>query len=137
MRLLLDIHLLVWTMGCPQPRLPAGLASMLEDPGHSPLFSVASLWELVISGARADPTSTCSRPSCAGPCWMGAGWSSRSKRTMPWRSPPLHRDPFDRKLLAQASVDVVLLITADSQLAPCPALVRLMLPGRGAHFNLQ
>jgi PIN domain nuclease of toxin-antitoxin system len=39
MRLLLDTHLLVWAMGSPQ-RLPAGLAPMLEDPSHTPIFSV-------------------------------------------------------------------------------------------------
>jgi PIN domain nuclease of toxin-antitoxin system len=52
---------------------------------------------------------------------------------MPWRSPPyppLHRDPFDRLLLAQASVEGVLLITADQQLAQYPAPVRLMLSSR-------
>ena len=40
--------------------------------------------------------------------------------------PPLHRDPFDRLLLAQATVDGLLLITADSQLAAYPGPVRFM-----------
>jgi len=40
--------------------------------------------------------------------------------------PPLHRDPFDRLLLAQASAEGLLLITADHQLARYPAPVRLM-----------
>ena len=40
--------------------------------------------------------------------------------------PPLHRDPFDRLLLAQASADGLLLITADQQLATYPGPVRLM-----------
>ena len=44
--------------------------------------------------------------------------------------PPLHRDPFDRLLLAQASVEGLLLITADQQLAHYPAPVRLMVSGR-------
>ncbi len=39
--------------------------------------------------------------------------------------PPLHRDPFDRLLLAQASVDGLLLVTVDSQLAASPGPVRL------------
>ena len=42
--------------------------------------------------------------------------------------PPLHRDPFDRLLLAQACAEGLLLITADQQLAQYPAPVRLMLP---------
>ena len=44
--------------------------------------------------------------------------------------PSLHRDPFDRLLLAQASAEGLLLITADQQLAQYPAPVRLMLPSR-------
>jgi len=44
MHLLLDTHLLIRAMGSPQ-RLPNGLADMLEDPGNTPLFSVASLCE--------------------------------------------------------------------------------------------
>lgn len=59
MRLLLDSQLLVWAMGSPQ-RLPAGLAPMLEDPSHTPIFAVLF--------------------------WMVAGRSFRSKRTMLWRS---------------------------------------------------
>jgi PIN domain nuclease of toxin-antitoxin system len=44
--------------------------------------------------------------------------------------PPLHRDPFDRLLLAQACAEGLLLITADQQLAQYPAPVRLMPAGR-------
>jgi hypothetical protein len=47
MRLLLDTHLLIWAMGDPR-RLGSSLRERLEDPAHTLLFSVASLWELVI-----------------------------------------------------------------------------------------
>jgi PIN domain nuclease of toxin-antitoxin system len=40
--------------------------------------------------------------------------------------PPLHRDPFDRLLLAQAQVEGMLLLTADSQLSRYPGPVRCM-----------
>ena len=43
--------------------------------------------------------------------------------------PPLHRDPFDRLLLAQATADGLLLITADQQLAQYPGPVRFMAAG--------
>ncbi|MFM7395128.1 MAG: hypothetical protein ACKO22_12390 [Cyanobium sp.] len=52
MVLLLDTRLVVWAMGAPQ-RLPTGLPGMLEDPCNSPVFSVASLWELVIEARHA------------------------------------------------------------------------------------
>ena len=47
MQLLLDTHLLVWAMGEPQ-RLGPALVRLLEDPMNTPVFSVTSLWELVI-----------------------------------------------------------------------------------------
>jgi len=85
-------------MGSPQ-RLPTGLAEMLQDPRNTPVFSVASLWELVIEARHALAVA---------------------------QLPPLHRDPFDRLLLAQATVDGLLLVTADSQIAAYPGPVRFM-----------
>jgi PIN domain nuclease of toxin-antitoxin system len=85
-------------MGTPQ-RLPTGLPGMLEDPHNTPVFSVASLGELVIEARYALAVA---------------------------QLPPLHRDPFDRLLLAQATVDGLLLVTADSQLAAYPGPVRFM-----------
>ena len=70
---------------------------MLEDPNNSLGFSVASLWELVIKQALAVR-----------------------------QLPPLHRDPFDRLLLAQAQVEGMLLLTADSQLSRYPGPVRYL-----------
>ena len=83
-------------MGEPE-RLPAGCAAMLEDPNNSLGFSVASLWELVIKQALAVR-----------------------------QLPPLHRDPFDRLLLAQAQVEGMLLLTADSKLSRYPGPVRYL-----------
>lgn len=40
------------------------------------------------------------------------------------RLPPLHKDPFDRLLLAQSGVEEAMLVTADAQLAQYPGLVR-------------
>jgi PIN domain nuclease of toxin-antitoxin system len=130
MRLLLDTHLLVWAMGSPQ-RLPAGLVPMLEDPNHTPVFSVASLWELVIKRALGRPDFTV-QPAVLRRALLDGGWqelSIEAHHALAVSSlPPLHRDPFDRLLLAQASADGLLLITADQQLAQYPAPVRLMPP---------
>lgn len=130
MRLLLDTHLLVWAMGSPE-RLPQGLVSMLEDPLNTPLFSVASLWELVIKQSLGRPDFNV-QPAMLRRALLDGGWQE-----LPIRAdhafalahlPPLHRDPFDRLLLAQASAEGALLITADQQLGPYPGPVRLMLP---------
>jgi PIN domain nuclease of toxin-antitoxin system len=128
MRLLLDTHLLVWAMGSPE-RLPAGLAPMLEDPRNTPVFSVASLWELVIKQALGRPDFRV-EPAMLRRALLDGGWQElpiQAQHALAVAAlPPLHRDPFDRLLLGQATADGLLLITADQQLAAYPGPVRLM-----------
>ncbi|MEB3172563.1 MAG: type II toxin-antitoxin system VapC family toxin [Cyanobacteriota bacterium] len=128
MHLLLDTHLLVWAMGSPQ-RLPCGLTPMLEDPLNTPLFSVASLWGLVIKQALDRP-GFCLQPALVRRALLDGGWQELpvlAHHVLALANlPPLHRDPFDRLLLAQASADGLLLITADQQLAGYPGPVRFM-----------
>lgn len=126
MHLLLDTHLLIWAMGSPE-RLPSDLADMLEDPAHMPLFSVASLWELVIKQAlnRHDFNV---QPILLRRALLEGGWQElpvNANHVLAVADlPPLHRDPFDRLLLAQAKADGLLLITADQQLARYPGPIR-------------
>jgi len=128
MHLLLDTHLLVWAMGSPD-RLPAGLAAMLDHPANTPAFSVASLWELVIKQALGRPDVHV-QPAVLRRALLEGGWRElaiEARHALAVAQlPPLHRDPFDRLLLAQAAADGLLLITADSQLAAYPGPVRLM-----------
>jgi len=128
MQLLLDTHLLVWAMGEPE-RLDPALVHLLEDPINTPVFSVASLWELVIKRGLDRPDFRL-EPPLLRQALLGAGW-----RELPVEAhhvlvvgqlPALHRDPFDRLLLAQAQADGLLLITADQQLAQYPGPVRRM-----------
>jgi PIN domain nuclease of toxin-antitoxin system len=128
MRLLLDTHLLVWAMGEPE-RLPAGCTAMLEDPSNSLVFSVASLWELVIKQALGRPDFNL-EPSLLRQALLDGGWQElpieASHALAVSHLPPLHRDPFDRLLLAQAQVEGLLLLTADSQLSLYPGPIRYM-----------
>lgn len=128
MRLLLDTHLLVWAMGEPE-RLPTGCAAMLEDPSNSLVFSVASLWELVIKQALGRPDFNL-EPSLLRQALLDGGWQElpieASHALAVSQLPPLHRDPFDRLLLAQAQVEGLLLLTADSQLSLYPGPIRYM-----------
>jgi len=128
MRLLLDTHLLVWAMGEPE-RLPAGCVAMLEDPSNSLVFSVASLWELVIKQALGRPDFNL-EPSLLRQALLDGGWQElpieASHALAVSHLPPLHRDPFDRLLLAQAQVEGLLLLTADSQLSLYPGPIRYM-----------
>jgi PIN domain nuclease of toxin-antitoxin system len=128
MHLLLDTHLLVWAMGSPD-LLPAGLATMLEDPLNTPVFSVASLWELVIKQALGRPDFHV-QPAVLRRTLLDGGWQElpiEARHALAVAQlPPLHRDPFDRLLLAQATADGLLLLTADSQLGAYPGPVRFM-----------
>ena len=128
MQLLLDTHLLLWAVVEPE-RLDVALVVMLEDPLNTPVFSVVSLWELVIKRGLDRPDFQM-EPSLLRQALLEAGW-----RELPVEAhhalavgqlPPLHRDPFDRLLLAQAQADGLLLITADRQLAQYPGPVRRM-----------
>ena len=128
MQLLLDTHLLPWAVDEPE-RLGAALIQMLEDPLNTPVFSVVSLWELVIKRGLDRPDFQV-EPSLIRHALLEGGW-----RELPVEAhhalavgqlPALHRDPFDRLLLAQAQADGLLLITADQLLAQYPGPVRRM-----------
>ena len=126
MKLLLDTHILVWAMGEPA-RLGASLEVLLEDPQHTLCFSVASLWELVIKAALGRDGFQV-EPAVLRRTLLDAGVLeipiTADHVLAVGRLPPLHRDPFDRLLLAQAEREGLLLITADQAVARYPGPVR-------------
>ena len=128
MQLLLDTHLLLWAASEPE-RLNPALLPMLEDPMNTPVFSVVSLWELVIKRSLSRPDFQV-EPSLLRQALIEVGWRELSVEAhhalAVGQLPPLHRDPFDRLLLAQAQSEGLLLITADQQLARYPGPVRRM-----------
>ena len=100
MRLLLDTHLLVWAMGSPE-RLSAALAAlaaMLQDPANKPVFSVASLWELVIKQGLGKPDFLV-EPALLRRALLDGGWQElpvQAHHALAVAALPLlHRDPFD------------------------------------------
>lgn len=126
MKLLLDTHLLIWAMGEPA-RLGPALRDVLEDPQHTLCFSVASLWELVIKkGLGREGFEV--QPSLLRRTLLDGGFVELPIETVHVLAvaqlPPLHRDPFDRLLLAQAEQEGLLLITADALVARYPGPVR-------------
>lgn len=131
MHLLLDTHLLIWAMGDPR-RLGAPLRERLDDPSHTLVFSVASLWELVIKaglgheGFQVEPRLL--RRGLLDGGWQELSITARHVFTVA-QLPPLHRDPFDRLLLAQAMDEGLLLLTADAQLARYPGPVEVVAAG--------
>jgi len=126
MKLLLDTHLLLWAAGQPE-RLSARARALIEDPAHQLLFSAASLWEIAIkhSLGRADFRAD---PSLLRRGLLDNGYQeiviAGSHAVAVGNLPPLHRDPFDRMLLAQAGTFGALLLTADPLVAQYPGPVQ-------------
>lgn len=115
MRLLLDTHLLLWAAGEPD-KLSARARTLMEDPGNDLVFSAASLWEITIKTGlgRADFQVDLHL--------LRRGLIENGYEELPITSqhalavgqlPDVHRDPFDRILVAQATVEGVLLLTHD------------------------
>jgi len=126
MKLLLDTHVLLWAAGSPR-RLPRAARALLEDEANELLFSAASLWEVAIKQqlGRADFRADARL--------LRRGLLDNGYVELPITSahavaldllPPLHKDPFDRMLIAQALVEGIMLLTADANLAQYPGPIQ-------------
>ncbi|WP_160000512.1 type II toxin-antitoxin system VapC family toxin [Roseomonas sp. 18066] len=128
MRLLLDTHLLIWALAEPA-RLDAATRAVLEDAGNEVLFSAASLWEIAIKAGLGRPDFAVD-PGQVLAAALETGFTELPVRAAATlgvaRLPPLHRDPFDRLLVAQAMAEPVRLYTADPLLPPYSELVTLV-----------
>ena len=128
MKLLLDTHLLLWVASDPA-RLSPEARRWIGDPEHELLFSTASLWEVVIkrSLARTD-FKVDVRILRRGLLDNGYGeLPILSDHVVAIESlPPIHSDPFDRVLVAQANVEGITLLTTDSVVAKYPGPIRMM-----------
>ena len=126
MKLLLDTHLLLWAAGSPE-QLPTAARPLLEDPQNELLFSAASLWEIAIKrGLGRSDFNVDARVLRRG--LLDNGYQElaiNSEHAVFIDSlPPLHKDPFDRILVAQAIVEGVILLTADALVAQYPGSIR-------------
>ena len=126
MKLLLDTHILLWAAGQPE-RLPRAARTLLEDPRNEPIFSSASLWEIAIkSGLGRDDFQVDARLLRRGLLDNGYGeLPITSEHAVAIDGlPTIHKDPFDRLLVAQAMVEGIILLTNDPLVAQYPAPVR-------------
>jgi PIN domain nuclease of toxin-antitoxin system len=126
MILLVDTHLLLWTAGEPD-RLPSAARTLIEDTENTLIFSAASIWEVSIKRGlgrndfHVDPTVL--RRELAENGY--AELSVTAQHAIAVNAlPPIHKDPFDRMLVAQASVEGMTLLTADPLIAQYPGSVR-------------
>lgn len=114
MHLLLDTHVALWTV-YQSEKLTAPVRALLEDPMADVYFSVASLWEIALKRGKYPgqlPDAGTARRD-----FLDAGlkeWPLLGHVFPQLEAlPPLHKDPFDRLLVATAFTEPMRLVTAD------------------------
>jgi len=126
MKVLLDTHILLWAAGEPD-RLPNAARDVLEDPETELVFSPVSLWEVAIKrGLGRDDFQV-------DPRLLRRGLLDNGYVELPITSehavavdslPPIHKDPFDRMLIAQATAVGIQLLTVDEMVGRYPGPIR-------------
>jgi PIN domain nuclease of toxin-antitoxin system len=125
-KLLLDTHLLLWAASNAD-RLPAEARALMEAPRNELVFSAASIWEVVIKRGlgrddfRVDPPLL--RRRLLQNAYSELPVTSEHAVAV-YGLPPIHRDPFDRILVAQATVEGMTLLTSDHVVAEYAGPVR-------------
>jgi PIN domain nuclease of toxin-antitoxin system len=119
MKLLLDTHVLLWALAMPE-KLGASSRSALENPGNTIFVSAVSAWEIEIKRALGKLRA----PDDLEEQLRAARFSELPLRVRHVqelaRLPELHRDPFDRMLIAQARADDLKLMTHDRRILAYP-----------------
>ncbi len=125
MKLLLDTHIFLWFLS-QDPQLPWEYRDAIIDPENDVFLSVVSLWEVIIKQQLGklplpQPAET----------YLPFQRDRHGIVTLPVTEesvvrvaslPPLHRDPFDRLLIAQALHHGLTLVTIDSAVQAYPIL---------------
>ena len=126
MKVLLDTHVLLWAAAEPE-RLPTAAHSLLDHPETEPVFSPASIWEVAIKAGLGRTDFQ------VDPRILRRGLLDNGYAELPITSehaarladlPPIHKDPFDRMLVAQAIASGMELLTADEIVARYPGPIR-------------
>jgi PIN domain nuclease of toxin-antitoxin system len=126
-KLLLDTHLLIWAADS-IGRVPTGARVLMADPENELFFSVASIWEVAIKRGLNRPDFQVDARM------LRRGLIDNGYRELPILSehavaidalPQIHKDPFDRLLIAQAIVEGITLLTDDATMAQYQGPVRL------------
>jgi PIN domain nuclease of toxin-antitoxin system len=122
-KLLLDTHILLWAAA---DLLPASAERYITDPANELYFSSVSIWEVVVKRSlnRAD--------FCVDPTILLNGLSENGYKDLSVTArhallvgslPQLHKDPFDRLLLAQSISEGMPFLTADETIRQYPGSI--------------
>lgn len=122
MNILLDTHLLLWIASEPE-RVPKSVVDLIMDDGVTAFFSAANIWEIAIKSGLGRPDfeldSGLFRRSLLDHGYQEmdvTGAHAAHVQTLP----AIHRDPFDRMLIAQSQLEKMTLYTRDAQVAQYP-----------------
>lgn len=122
MRVLLDTHLLLWVLKEPSSKASTLLRRRIDN--AEVFVSAASIWEISIKAAlgklKANPNEVLEAIEPAGFSMLAITGLHAAKVA---ELPPVHSDPFDRMLVAQALVEPMILLTNDRALAGYGAAV--------------
>jgi len=119
LKLLLDTHIILWLAGAPE-KLSESTHALLQESDNSLFFSAARIWEIVIKlglgrkDFKVDPSRLRKMLTQNG----YAELPITAEHALKIESlPALHKDPFDRMLLAQARAEGMMLLTVDPLIA--------------------
>jgi PIN domain nuclease of toxin-antitoxin system len=118
-RLLVDTHLLLWAVASAS-RLPRVARALIEDPANEVYYSAASIWEIAIKSAlrrkdfRVDVPALLAALPLMGFVELPVTGVHAAQVV---QLANVHRDPFDRLLVAQSVVEPLTLLTNDALLA--------------------
>ncbi len=119
-------HLLLWAANDAR-QFSKNARALLADPENELIFSPASLWEIAINSTLGKTDLQ------VDPAMLRRGLLDNGYTELPTTSlhiiavtalPTLHKDPFDRLLIAQATTEGILLLTSDPLVAACPGPIR-------------
>jgi PIN domain nuclease of toxin-antitoxin system len=124
MKILLDTHLILWAVSAPQ-KLSQEATRLIANEENELFFSPANLWEIAIKSSLNKEFFVDTRI-------LRRNLLDNAYLELPIMSvhtvfiqglPPIHKDPFDRILIAQATVEGITLLTADSIVAQYPGAI--------------
>jgi PIN domain nuclease of toxin-antitoxin system len=123
MRLLLDTHALIWWVSSSE-QLPQKMLSLLEDAENSLFLSVASIWEMQIKCQNGKLELGKPLAQLISNQQVSNGLKillvEPSHVYALQGLPDVHRDPFDRIMMAQAIVEDLGFVSADHVLSGYP-----------------
>lgn len=119
MKILLDSHILLWLAWDKKENLSPQVVELLDDPTSEIYFSLASLWEIAIKSSLGKPdfdidVEALEQGLIQVGCRMLAIELPHILKQAQY--PFIHLDPFDRLLMAQAEVENVFFMTADTMI---------------------